>query len=165
MEKSIRELNNFFFRYTADELKLKNSLDKSLASLLDAQFRLTLSVTLTGVAVGAGGSGAKSRNPIGTPTILNFFCVVCVRWLVWLQVIRLSRKNNLLRNLVFEAIVVKRRWWWQQDGNGFFFRCKLSFATRRTTWCEFSFRLILHSLQSTSGTIHGNLIFSWSEFI
>lgn len=29
-----------------------------------------LSVTLTGVAVGAGGSGGKSKYPIGTPTIL-----------------------------------------------------------------------------------------------
>lgn len=37
---------------------------------MDAQFRLTFSVTLTGVAVGAGGSGAKSKNPIVTPTIL-----------------------------------------------------------------------------------------------
>lgn len=54
---------------------IQNSLDKSLASLLDAQFRLTFSVTLTGVAVGAGGSGAKSRNPIGTPTILKSFTI------------------------------------------------------------------------------------------
>lgn len=46
-------------------------LDKSLASLFGVQFRSTLSVTLTGVADGAGGSGAKSKNPIGTPTILN----------------------------------------------------------------------------------------------
>lgn len=47
------------------------SLDKSLASLLDVQLRSTLSVTLTGVADGAGGSGAKSKYPIGTPTILK----------------------------------------------------------------------------------------------
>lgn len=46
-------------------------LDKSLASLFDVQLRLTFSVTLTGVAVGAGGSGAKSKKPIVTPTILK----------------------------------------------------------------------------------------------
>lgn len=51
---------------------LDNSLDKSLVSVLGLQERSTCSVTVTGVAEGAGGSGAKSKKPIGTPRIPPF---------------------------------------------------------------------------------------------
>lgn len=44
-----------------------NSLDRSRVSVLGLQDRSTCSVTVTGVADGAGGSGVKSRNPMGTP--------------------------------------------------------------------------------------------------
>ena len=50
----------------------KNSLDKSLVSLLGVHDISTCSVTVTGVADGAGGSGAKSKNPICMPRRLQF---------------------------------------------------------------------------------------------
>lgn len=52
--------------------KNKDSLDKSRVSVLGLQDKSTCSVTVTGVADGAGGSGAKSKNPIGTPSIPPF---------------------------------------------------------------------------------------------
>lgn len=49
-----------------------DSLDKSLVSVLGLQDKSTCSVTVTGVAEGAGGSGAKSKKPMGTPRIPPF---------------------------------------------------------------------------------------------
>jgi hypothetical protein len=48
------------------------SLDKSFVSWLGVQFT---SVVITGVAVGAGGSGAKSMYVSGTPITTFPFCM------------------------------------------------------------------------------------------
>lgn len=55
-----------------NKIEYRNSLDKSRVSVFGLHDKSTCSVTVTGVAEGAGGSGAKSKKPIGTPRIPPF---------------------------------------------------------------------------------------------
>jgi hypothetical protein len=60
----LRNVSNFIILAFSLPLVCDESIDKSFVSWLGVQFT---SVVMTGVAVGAGGSGAKSIYVSGTP--------------------------------------------------------------------------------------------------